>query len=94
MSTDRQEDSPERQRRQINDYAAKNGYRVVRWYEDRVDVEWLVSRRRDETGISPILTAVAIDNLLNHASNQYFAAEDIVTNKMGFIPFSTARGWT
>lgn len=34
MSTDRQEDSPERQRRQIVEYAERNGYKILRWYED------------------------------------------------------------
>lgn len=34
MSSDQQSDSPERQRRQIEDYAQRNGYRVVRWYQD------------------------------------------------------------
>ena len=34
MSTDRQEDSPERQKRQINEYATKHGYNVIRWYAD------------------------------------------------------------
>lgn len=34
MSTSKQEDSPERQRHQINQYATRNGYRIVRWYED------------------------------------------------------------
>jgi site-specific DNA recombinase len=34
MSTDRQETSPEQQRQEIESYAAKHGYRVVRWYQD------------------------------------------------------------
>lgn len=34
MSTSQQEDSPERQRRQITDYAQRHGYNVIKWYED------------------------------------------------------------
>ncbi|WP_436717443.1 recombinase family protein [Roseiconus lacunae] len=34
MSTDRQEKSPEQQRVEIKAYAAENGYRIIRWYED------------------------------------------------------------
>lgn len=34
MSTDQQEHSPQRQKNGITEYAAKNGMRVVRWYED------------------------------------------------------------
>jgi site-specific DNA recombinase len=34
MSTQQQENSPERQREQIRAYAEQKGYHVVRWYED------------------------------------------------------------
>jgi DNA invertase Pin-like site-specific DNA recombinase len=34
MSTDRQETSPEQQRAEVEKYAAKNGYQVMRWYQD------------------------------------------------------------
>jgi DNA invertase Pin-like site-specific DNA recombinase len=34
MSTDRQETSPEQQRAEIEKYAAKHGYQVMRWYQD------------------------------------------------------------
>jgi site-specific DNA recombinase len=34
MSTDRQETSPEQQRSEIEQYAAKHGYQVMRWYQD------------------------------------------------------------
>lgn len=34
MSTDKQEDSPERQRRIIQEYAARHGYELVAWYSD------------------------------------------------------------
>ncbi len=34
MSTDLQADSPARQRMQIEDYANRNGYKVIRWYQD------------------------------------------------------------
>lgn len=34
MSTDRQENSPERQRREINALAEREGYRITKWYED------------------------------------------------------------
>ncbi|GAA4465468.1 hypothetical protein GCM10023156_53290 [Novipirellula rosea] len=34
MSTDDQEASPEQQRDEIGKYAAQNGYKVIRWYED------------------------------------------------------------
>jgi site-specific DNA recombinase len=34
MSTQQQENSPERQREQIRAYAEQQGYHVVRWYED------------------------------------------------------------
>ena len=34
MSTDRQETSPEQQRAEIENYAAKHGYQVMRWYQD------------------------------------------------------------
>ena len=34
MSTDRQENSPERQRAEINKLAERQGYRIVKWYED------------------------------------------------------------
>jgi site-specific DNA recombinase len=34
MSTDRQEDSPERQRRDINELAERDGYEIIKWYED------------------------------------------------------------
>jgi hypothetical protein len=34
MSTDKQEDSPARQRRDIDAMAERNGYRITTWYED------------------------------------------------------------
>ncbi len=34
MSTDKQEDSPEQQRAEITKLAKREGYRVLRWYED------------------------------------------------------------
>ena len=34
MSTDRQEHSPERQRREIQQLADREGYRIIKWYED------------------------------------------------------------
>jgi DNA invertase Pin-like site-specific DNA recombinase len=34
MSTDKQEDSPARQRRDIEAMAERNGYRITTWYED------------------------------------------------------------
>lgn len=34
MSTDQQEDSPERQRSEIIEIADRNGYEIIRWYED------------------------------------------------------------
>ena len=34
MSTDKQEDSPEQQRAEISKLAKREGYRIVRWYED------------------------------------------------------------
>ena len=34
MSTDRQENSPDRQRREINGLAEREGYRITKWYED------------------------------------------------------------
>jgi site-specific DNA recombinase len=34
MSTDRQENSPERQRREIKALAEREGYRITKWYED------------------------------------------------------------
>ena len=34
MSTDRQEHSPERQRSEIQNLADREGYRIIRWYED------------------------------------------------------------
>jgi len=34
MSTDKQEDSPEQQRAEIQKLASREGYRVIRWYED------------------------------------------------------------
>lgn len=34
MSTDLQADSPERQKMQITEYATRNGYKIVRWYQD------------------------------------------------------------
>ncbi len=34
MSTDRLENSPDRQRREINGLAEREGYRISKWYED------------------------------------------------------------
>jgi DNA invertase Pin-like site-specific DNA recombinase len=34
MSTDKQEDSPARQRRDIEEMAKRHGYRILTWYED------------------------------------------------------------
>ena len=34
MSTDRQEHSPERQRKEIQQLADREGYRIIKWYED------------------------------------------------------------
>ena len=34
MSTSKQEDSPERQRGEINRLASRDGYKILRWYED------------------------------------------------------------
>jgi DNA invertase Pin-like site-specific DNA recombinase len=34
MSTDQQQDSPARQRQDINALASRQGYRIIRWYED------------------------------------------------------------
>ena len=34
MSTDKQETSPEQQQQEIQEYAAKHGYNVLRWYAD------------------------------------------------------------
>lgn len=34
MSTDRQEHSPERQRAEIIEMAERDGYQIVKWYED------------------------------------------------------------
>lgn len=34
MSSDQQTDSPERQRRQIEEYAGRNAYRIIKWYSD------------------------------------------------------------
>ena len=34
MSTDKQETSPEQQKQEIQAYAAKHGYSVLRWYAD------------------------------------------------------------
>lgn len=34
MSRDKQADSPERQRRQIEEYAQRHGFKIVRWYRD------------------------------------------------------------
>ncbi len=34
MSTDKQETSPEQQRKEIEAYAAKHGYSILRWYSD------------------------------------------------------------
>jgi hypothetical protein len=34
MSTDRQENSPDRQRREIKALADREGYRITKWYED------------------------------------------------------------
>ncbi len=34
MSTDKQADSPERQRAEIERYAEQNNYGIIRWYED------------------------------------------------------------
>jgi len=34
MSTDQQQDSPERQRRDIEAMALQSNYRIIKWYED------------------------------------------------------------
>ena len=34
MSDDVQEQSPEQQRRELMEWAPKNGYRIIRWYID------------------------------------------------------------
>lgn len=34
MSTDQQQDSPQRQRRDIETLAERQGFRILRWYED------------------------------------------------------------
>ena len=34
MSTDKQEDSPARQRHDIEEMATRHGYRILAWYED------------------------------------------------------------
>ena len=34
MSTDKQEDSPEQQKAEINKLAKREGFRIIRWYED------------------------------------------------------------
>ena len=34
MSTDKQETSPEQQKQEIESYAAKHGYSILRWYAD------------------------------------------------------------
>lgn len=34
MSTDKQEDSPEQQKAEINKLAKRVGYRVIRWFKD------------------------------------------------------------
>lgn len=44
MSTDEQELSPEQQRREVEEYAKRNGYRILRWYFD----EGLSASKGDE----------------------------------------------
>jgi site-specific DNA recombinase len=44
MSTQQQENSPERQRAQIEAYAAQKGYDIVAWYEDQAMKGWDIDR--------------------------------------------------
>ena len=43
MSTDQQQDSPERQRRDIEAMPLKSNYKIIKWYEDHREI-------RDELG--------------------------------------------
>ncbi len=47
MSTDKQEDSPEQQRAEIVKLAKREGYRIVRWYEDHAISGAKTHKRRD-----------------------------------------------
>ncbi|MEQ1828157.1 MAG: recombinase family protein, partial [Pirellula sp.] len=47
MSTDQQQDSPERQRRDIAAMADRSGYRIIRWYEDHGQTGTESSKRKE-----------------------------------------------
>lgn len=47
MSSDQQQDSPARQRKDIEAMAKRLGYRIVRWYEDHGLTGTESSKRKD-----------------------------------------------
>ncbi|MCZ2340762.1 MAG: recombinase family protein [Bacteroidales bacterium] len=47
MSTDQQQDSPARQRKDIEGLVSRSGYRVIRWHEDHGQTGTESSKRRE-----------------------------------------------
>ena len=49
MSTDQQQDSPERQRRDIEAMAVQSNFKIIKWYEDhgQTGTEFVAIRGKD-----------------------------------------------
>lgn len=104
MSTDRQEDSPERQRVEINSLAKREGYRIVCWYEDHGKTgtksanrpqfqKLLVDASRGEFKAVLVheasrLSRESLFDVVGHWKTLSTAGVHIVTTRRGRIDFS------
>ena len=108
MSTDDQENSPERQRSDLNAFADREGYEIVEWYEDHGISGTSITRRTDfqrleseaKEGRFEILLACELSRLsreepleaMNRFSQLLKAGIRIQTINGRFIDFSDIGG--
>ena len=80
MSTDQQENSPERQRVQLEAYAAQKGYDIVAWFEDQAMKGW----DNDRPGYQALLRAA------NEKQFEVIIADELSRlNRLGTIDYFT-----
>ncbi|MBU6175596.1 MAG: recombinase family protein, partial [Planctomycetes bacterium] len=108
MSTDRQEDSPARQRRDIEVLAERNGYRVMTWYEDhgltgtesanRPEFRRLLSNAKNGKFVAVLLSEQSrmsredVFDAMQHWKLLRDAGVKIVTCQRGELDFSNLGG--
>ena len=96
MSTQQQENSPERQREQIDAYARQKGYSIVRWYEDQGmkgwDTTWPSYKallRDAEEGVFEVIVA---DELSRLGTLDYFTQFVAPLSQAGVVVDTVSEG--